>query len=840
MSGDCGRGFFFSYELLPSVYLANKNYYDHNHRKLPQMTSFISRYRLQFIVALALVLIASPCLLAGNAPAQSDQSKEPEPQPLIEKNIGELTPKITDLSMQRLNMLDEFLRLQRVENLQIRLDGFSQERDEFKAQIDSLVTDLGSNRGRLTTIQSELNDTLFSTDQLSNEISRSLDAFDKWIDFWIDEEEAIADWESGLGPAEDLPSVHNQIDRLIAVIDEAQSELDSNIAPFLAMQEEAGKVQVSLHQMDLEIGALFAEKFNFSQRNAPFFSPEYFNQFDASMVSNLEMLISDAFQPEFAVLQHYLLQILLCAVLFMVIANNLNQLRPLISQSGRWEYLATHPYLVSALLSFTALAIMWRHIDVYWFTLLSIMLLVCLYILKDIFLKDSFAARVIGFSLILLLVLYILRIVQVPRPVERLFIVMISVAVFSTALRWYILNEVHQARLSRSAWGYYLIILVSGVSFISELRGNSDLSFFLVSSSLKTIFALLLIWCVYRSMSGLFSVNLRYSRFANLSKYADRFADMISPLLKLIGLAAALVCLLVVWQVHPNFSSVFQAFSDFGMKLGTTRISLNVVVTALTFLYLSYWAAKLVEIALLEGMLIGKSIDRGVKLTIAKFLGYAIIFVGIIGTLLILGINLTNITILGSAIAVGIGFGLQTIFNNFASGLILLFERPIKVGDVILVGEEIGTVRELGLRATVVETYDNAEIVVPNSTLTSTNVTNWTLGKRQVRVKVSIGVAYGSDIERVLEILKQCALEHPLVLSEPQPVAMFSAHGASSLDFMLYVYVPDISNRLITQSDLNQAINEALEEAGIEIPYPQSDLHLKTVSKEVQEFVKEQ
>ncbi len=181
----------------------------------------------------------------------------------------------------------------------------------------------------------------------------------------------------------------------------------------------------------------------------------------------------------------------------------------------------------------------------------------------------------------------------------------------------------------------------------------------------------------------------------------------------------------------------------------------------------------------------------------------------------------------------GIGFGLQAIVNNFVSGLILLFERPIKVMDIIENGSRTGRVKSLGLRATVVQTFDNAEIVIPNSELITGTVTNWTLAEKKARVRVPVGVAYGSDISQVIEILIRCANEHPLVLSTPPPRAMFLAFGASSLDFELRAWIPDVRQRTSTLSELNQEIESEFSQAGIEIPFPQSDLHLRTVSEEV-------
>ena len=183
----------------------------------------------------------------------------------------------------------------------------------------------------------------------------------------------------------------------------------------------------------------------------------------------------------------------------------------------------------------------------------------------------------------------------------------------------------------------------------------------------------------------------------------------------------------------------------------------------------------------------------------------------------------------------GIGFGLQAIVNNFVSGLILLFERPIKVGDMIEVGTDIGEVKELGLRATTVQTFDNAEIVIPNSQLITGSVMNWTLAEKKVRVRVPVGVSYGSDISKVLEILLTCANENPLVLSTPKPVALFLAFGASSLDFELRAWIADFNDKLSTLSELNQDIEYEFSLAGIEIPFPQRDLHLRSVDHAVLE-----
>jgi small-conductance mechanosensitive channel len=178
---------------------------------------------------------------------------------------------------------------------------------------------------------------------------------------------------------------------------------------------------------------------------------------------------------------------------------------------------------------------------------------------------------------------------------------------------------------------------------------------------------------------------------------------------------------------------------------------------------------------------------------------------------------------------VGIGFGLQNVVNNFVSGLILLFERPIQVGDTIEVGGLTGEVRHIGPRSSTVRTADGAEVIVPNAMLVSDQVVNWTLSDRRRRVTVEVGVAYGTDPERMLEILRDVAEENRTVLDDPAPEAVFKGFGPSALDFALSCWIPRFEEGFSVRSALAIAICRKLREAGIEIPFPQQDLHLRSV-----------
>jgi potassium efflux system protein len=221
--------------------------------------------------------------------------------------------------------------------------------------------------------------------------------------------------------------------------------------------------------------------------------------------------------------------------------------------------------------------------------------------------------------------------------------------------------------------------------------------------------------------------------------------------------------------------------------------------------------------------------ERGAREAIVTLIGYVGFVVALFIALAIAEVDLTGLALISGALALGIGFGMQEIASNFVSGLILLFERPIRAGDFVTVGDVEGYVRSIRIRATEIETLDNQNVLVPNSELVSGRVTNWVLRDAHGRLQVRIGVAYGSDIKKVKDILESVSREHPEIITDgraPAPRALFMNFGDSSLDFELRVRVQRIERRFSVKSDLNFAIDAAFREAGISIPFPQRDLHI--------------
>jgi potassium efflux system protein len=254
--------------------------------------------------------------------------------------------------------------------------------------------------------------------------------------------------------------------------------------------------------------------------------------------------------------------------------------------------------------------------------------------------------------------------------------------------------------------------------------------------------------------------------------------------------------------------------------LDLTKASLIVAVT---------WVAASNSPGVLEfAILRSTSIHAGTRNAIATIVQYVIVAAGFFLSFNALRMDWTQFGWIAGGLSVGIGFGLQEVVANFVCGLILLFERPVRVGDVVTVEGDMGTVTKIHLRATTIINFDRGEVVLPNKTLITSKLVNWTLSSPLNRNTISVGVAYGSDTEKARRILLEVAADHPGVSDEPAPIAIFDEFADSALNITLRVFLPDRNNRETTLSELHTEINQRFAAAGIEIPFPQRDLNLRS------------
>ncbi|MGA7826870.1 MAG: mechanosensitive ion channel domain-containing protein [Geobacteraceae bacterium] len=285
------------------------------------------------------------------------------------------------------------------------------------------------------------------------------------------------------------------------------------------------------------------------------------------------------------------------------------------------------------------------------------------------------------------------------------------------------------------------------------------------------------------------------------------------------------------WNVLEKVKS-FLSFSLF--KMGHIELTFWTLIYLVVLIYLLFYLSEKLKILVADKILARRNIDIGVRQAMATILRYVIIAIGFIIILQTAGIDLTALNVLAGAVGIGVGFGLQNIASNFISGLIILFERPIKIGDRIEVGNVEGDVVQIKGRSTTVVTNDNIAIIVPNSNFITQNVVNWSLHGKSVRFKVPVGVSYKSDVRLVEKLLLEAADENPDVLKAPPPAVRFMEFGDSALLFELRVWSTSlVQKKGLLISSLNFSIIEKFRENGIEIPFPQRDLYLRSGPIEV-------
>lgn len=282
-------------------------------------------------------------------------------------------------------------------------------------------------------------------------------------------------------------------------------------------------------------------------------------------------------------------------------------------------------------------------------------------------------------------------------------------------------------------------------------------------------------------------------------------------------------------MIRAFFSQLLDYLNIPLFVLGKSQFTLWSIVYILILLILLFYSTAKMRSWIVHGLRRKKNIDVGISEATGSIIRYAVISIGFLMILQSAGVDLSAITVLAGALGIGVGFGLQNITSNFVSGIIILFERPIKVGDRIEVNNILGDVVKISPRATTIVSNDNISIIVPNSEFISSTVINWSHTDRLVRYNIPVGVSYSSDPEAVREILLEVAAGHPGVLTQPEPEVLLDEFADSALVFILRIWTDTYTERpLILRSELNYMIFKKLKEHGVEIPFPQRDVHIRS------------
>lgn len=364
------------------------------------------------------------------------------------------------------------------------------------------------------------------------------------------------------------------------------------------------------------------------------------------------------------------------------------------------------------------------------------------------------------------------------------------------------------------------------------LFGYPNLSSYIFNRYILTA-GLLLLFLVTKSLfSGLitriFVLGLWGKTFKAKRSLLIRANFVLSAFINPIIAAFFLFLLLNLWGFSSEFLLHIVKKIFFGFSIGGIKISLIAIIFGVLTFMISYALVKIFRRHLMKNAFTHLEIDEGIRHSLDSFVNFIGIVVSLLLAVVVMGADLTNLTVIAGALSVGIGFGLQNVISNFVSGIIILFERPFKVGDWVNINGEEGKIKQINIRSTELETFKKTSVIVPNATLLSTSVINMTHGDNWTRVSVSVGVAYGSDVEKVRDILIECALNNPKVLKDPAPYVIFTDFASSSLNFDLRCYSNNIWDGWTIPSELRFAINRRFIEEKIEIPFAQIVVHKAT------------
>ncbi|NCO51427.1 MAG: mechanosensitive ion channel [Deltaproteobacteria bacterium] len=783
-------------------------------------------------LCLCLILILNLTLCLPGLAATTEPSPEASP------GLGELG--------SRLGMLNDFVeksqkRLQQLENLSVPQKDYlrlSQQLQTLRDRTKTLGRPETWYEDRLGRVRNSYVKLKNSLDDLQEQMARQQTELES-INASLDQESAFwRDWrKKPQNKGAQLPAA--TLTRISAQLNQLEESVQAIAPDILRLQERSSSLQQEvIHELEgLDQVLKTQRKSTFQQTTPMLFSPEFHSELRANSWPNIREGWTDILQLD----THYFKQqswvFALMLLGLCLIPWGIFRYRQHLKNTENCLFVYLHPFATAI---FVAVLIGTN--------LLPAPPALVRFVLNGaggvaviILLEKLIASRKHYYLLVLATFFYIvttgLRLTNLPLPLYRLAITALCVGLLVI-----LFSQLRKAATERNF--VYLLRLFMGlllITLLAQFAGYTNLSHWLLRAGFESGFLLLFAAIILRLGQGAISLFLHHPRLIQKSFFQNFASELALRLQFILKVCVAIYCLLhllPLWHLYVSSDEAWSSLGELALEIGPLRISLTMVFLATVASYLAIQVSWLVQALVEAQMSSGKEIDRGVRDAIKKLIHYGIITFGFLGVLSLLGMSVQNFVVVLGALGVGIGFGLQDIINNFLSGLILLFERPIKVGDLIVVNDEWGTISKIGLRSTVVKTIEHAEIIVPNSQLIAEKVTNWTHSSSMARLKVPVGVAYGSDVPLVMKILSEIATNHPENNKAQESAILFMGFGASSLDFEIRMYINDINKSFRIRSEVLQQIDSRFREAKVEIPFPQRDLHLRSVDDNLLQTLK--
>lgn len=788
-------------------------------------------------------IVTTASALTVDAATQTTKESAAAPQAVDSTPpLSRIVPLAAELPGRRATLRNQLDSGPSYPILKTRFDRVQAVLDEFSGQFARIKVDSNYKYAKLVDLRDVLKREAQASAEVSRPLNQEIDQLGAWRTEWLAEKRRWQQWQADLQVSEGLAQLKPTFDTAAATIEAALGAVVLKLTAALDLQRQGGEIQAQLMQLVVETEALIADERRSTLQNdsPPMFSGAYYRQFRVGVfLDAFRKGLEDMRLPDMRALSNLGWVVAFRWGLALGVCLIAYKNRKTLLKSSRWQFLGRHPLSAGVFFGFMATVLVYELTGTpgIWKLVNNLLGGVSFALLAGALVHKSWKRRFVWGLVTTLIIIQAMEVLGTPLPLFRL--VTVLAALLGLIAFGMSAANTRRAKEGRMiAWGLRGGAVFLAFIVLAEIGGNTALAAYLFVSFLDSVAtAAVLVFSRYLIRGGLewlFRVSPLRSTGLLHSEDTDNIIRRVAGFFDILlwGLVF-LPATLLIWGAYDSLETAIRGILALGFNVGGQRISLGLLIVAISILYGSFLVSWIVQKLLVDELLFKQKVERGVRLSIARLAHYGVLLVGFLWVLSTLGIEISKITIMLSALGVGIGFGLQGVVNNFVSGLILLFERPVRVGDSLEINGVWATVRRIGIRATRVQTFDRADLIIPNADLISNQVINWTLSNRQARMKIPIGVAYGSDVPLVIELLLSCAASNDRVATTPAPQALFLGFGASSLDFELRAFVWDADHRVAAQSALHQEIDRCFREAGIEIAFPQQDVHLRSIHPSV-------
>lgn len=793
----------------------------------------LSYFRFFFLAIAVVIGIGFPLLpsLAEEKPAKVEGEVPPTEEQ--KTSLIQIYSWATILPKELIDLQSSLAKEKNIKIMEEELAGLAKEAKELRGDVATARKDSDLQLMQVTNYQARVDKLTNQLKNLSEPTTSTISKLSVKRIEWQTKKDQISGYDQKEVLALALAKEQQKV--LVQTVDNALQLIEEQLKQVLAVGQKIGDLQTLLYSVGSDLKAMNAElsALSIQQTSPSMLSSKFYTRINAKLFRQTYSSTRGFIGNQLESLKINRNIVLLSLFAFLLVCFGMYKTKDLISSTSRWYPFALYPVATTVLMASSLngfIGMMSVNFDLpqQWEALLHILTLLAAIRLTTLLIENELRRRVLIRLIIFMAVAMFMVVLGLPQVLILLYVFYVSLL----ALVYYFYQlPSTRGKTDLKAWLKRTMGILPAAVLILGISGYDQFAVILFSTLLSAVIACLIVWMLYRLLFGFLDLMLSVLPFTLLRERREIILKSLQPIIVWLHILLLVAIQGVVWNLYSTLNGALAGIYNVGFVFFNIRVSPGFFLTVIFVIYGAILASKGIQTLLLNKVLPRYGAAKGVQLSITRLVHYAILTIGFLIVLRVLGFELNQLALIGGALGVGIGFGLQAIVNNFASGLILLFERPIKVGDTIQIGSEIGEVKHLGLRATIIQTFDNAEIVVPNSDLITGQVTNWTLGERKVRIRVSVGVAYGTDVAKVLEMLLACAKANPIVLSTPKPTALFLAFGSSSLDFEVRVWISEYLDKMQVLSDLNQAIENEFAANNIEIPFPQTDLHLRSVDE---------